>query len=640
MLRLNEFFLRSKGYGFWPRLVILFALFFISLSLFVVNKRAILENDILVSDASEYYSYLPSALIYHDLDFNFVNDTNNIPSGKITYIKSAIGKPVIKMGMGLAIANSPFFLTAHFYSRLFGYESNGYSLPYYYGIRIASLFYVSLACALLVILLSSFVGFLISLLSVGLILFGTNLLNYIIYQPGMSHAISFSFGVFFIYTMLLWFEQGRARWLYLLALIFGIIVLIRPTNLFIIVFPLFYQVQSVKDLGHRISLFSKLRSFYVAIGLFFLVILPQLIYWKVQTGSFFVSTYGLKGEGFFFLNPQIGKVLFSFRNGWLIYTPIMIFSLLGIIALYNYGRRWFLPVLTYFTLNLFLISSWWCWWFIGYGHRAFIDLYGVLAIPMGYLLFVVLHKSKIVLAFLVPVFLFLIHVNYNQTKLYRSTIIHYDSMTEETWKESWLSKPRSDDYFQKMIHPNYDEAIKGIYYHDETSDFIRNKYKVIEKMVRGANLSLVFHQGDTLLRVLDFENNSTLVSKDVRAVQGVRFFKFDDNFDFLEILNETGIYFADIDTTGLCLKASAWLRSNELNDRKLANLVISAGSNSYYLTYTVNFSIPPINGWYFVSGSMRLGCIKQTTDDVKVYLWKRSDNQVFVDNFIVSVGKL
>lgn len=30
----------------------------------------------------------------------------------------------------------------------------------------------------------------------------------------------------------------------------------------------------------------------------------------------------------------------------------------------------------------------------------------------------------------------------------------------------------------------------------------------------------------------------------------------------------------------------------------------------------------------------------KTTDDVKVYLWKRSDNQVFVDNFIVSIGTL
>lgn len=50
------------------------------------------------------------------------------------------------------------------------------------------------------------------------------------------------------------------------------------------------------------------------------------------------------------------------------------------------------------------------------------------------------------------------------------------------------------------------------------------------------------------------------------------------------ILNEKGIYFTDIDTTSLYLMASAWFRSNELNDRKLANLVILAGSNRYFLT--------------------------------------------------------
>jgi hypothetical protein len=45
--------------------------------------------------------------------------------------------------------------------------------------------------------------------------------------------------------------------------------------------------------------------------------------------------YSYAGESFDFLHPQIIRGLFGWKNGWLPYTPVMIFSLPGI---YNSGK--------------------------------------------------------------------------------------------------------------------------------------------------------------------------------------------------------------------------------------------------------------------------------------------------------------
>ena len=46
-----------------------------------------------------------------------------------------------------------------------------------------------------------------------------------------------------------------------------------------------------------------------------------------MSGHFIFDPY--KGEGFDFLRPNIYKAWFDFANGWLIYTPIMAFSIIG-----------------------------------------------------------------------------------------------------------------------------------------------------------------------------------------------------------------------------------------------------------------------------------------------------------------------
>ena len=77
-------------------------------------------------------------------------------------------------------------------------------------------------------------------------------------------------------------------------------------------------------------------------------------------------------------------MLFSFRKGWLIYSPILILVLLGFGPLWRRHRGLAVPVLVYFLLNLWVVSAWDIWWYGGsIGCRALVPSYAVLALPWG-----------------------------------------------------------------------------------------------------------------------------------------------------------------------------------------------------------------------------------------------------------------
>jgi len=56
-----------------------------------------------------------------------------------------------------------------------------------------------------------------------------------------------------------------------------------------------------------------------------------------MSGEFIINPYaaGNPGEGLELLQPHILKVLFSFRKGWFIYTPMMIFTVMGFWQMYK-----------------------------------------------------------------------------------------------------------------------------------------------------------------------------------------------------------------------------------------------------------------------------------------------------------------
>ena len=179
------------------------------------------------------------------------------------------------------------------------------------------------------------------------------------------------------------------------------------------------------------------------------------------TGHWLFFPYG--EERFYFNHPKIISGLFSYRKGWLLYTPIMIFALAGIPFLLKKNREFFVPVLLYTIFSVYVIFSWWCWWYGGsLGCRPIIDSYGILAIPMAaFFTWLAGQKRflKTIVIVLVAVSL-LLNIKYQIQK--RQGTLHYDSMSKEVyWNCFFLFNPNGQ-YWKILDPPDYSRALQGL----------------------------------------------------------------------------------------------------------------------------------------------------------------------------------
>jgi hypothetical protein len=227
-----------------------------------------------------------------------------------------------------------------------------------------------------------------------------------------------------------------------------------------IIFAL-YKVDSIQALRRNFNIILKNTSHLFVIAIAGLLIwVPQLIYWKSVTGHFFFFSYG--EERFYFNHPHIIQGLLSYRKGWLVYTPIMFFAVAGIIVLYFKMRQFFLPVSLFFILNVYIVFSWWCWWYGGgFGQRPMIDSYPLLAIPLTLVISLLIKQRRLISIPSIATFAFFIYLNIFQHFQYYYGAIHWDSMTKAAYWETFLKLYPTRDYWYMLKPIDNERAVKG-----------------------------------------------------------------------------------------------------------------------------------------------------------------------------------
>jgi len=415
-------------------------------------------------DVAFYYSYLPSVFYYHDISQNFLKDTVNQNIEKNYFVPSKLknGDYVFKSTMGMALSYLPFFTAAHIFAKVFNYEVNGYSEPYHFAIQFSSLFYFIFGLLFLIKTLQLYFTDIIVSLVLICIIFGTNTLYYLTIGAGMSHAVNFGLISAFVYYTIKWHQRASFKHSILIGLIGGMLTLIRPINILIFLFFFLYNIKSAKDLLRKSLVFFKYKIHVLTIALLgILICLPQLIYWKYQTGSWFFNSY--VGEHFYFKNPHILYGLFSFRKGWLIYTPIMAFALIGIYYLYKTMKEFFIPASALILIYLYVAFSWWCWWYGGsYGQRSLIDIYPVLALPFAAFLFHLHNSSVLKKSVSYSLMIMFILLNIFQTMQAKWNTIHFDSMTKEAYFDAFLRLTKNPEREKFLKHPDIEKAKAGL----------------------------------------------------------------------------------------------------------------------------------------------------------------------------------
>lgn len=427
------------------------------------NLKRWKKQDVIKNDVVSYYAYLPAYFIYDDLSLSFLEGKEEYYHHKQQFWpeKTQEGNYIIKTTMGMSFLYAPFFLIAYLTDDTINEGAPGFSSTYHKYIHLSSLFYFILGIFFLRKVLLRYFNRSSTAIALISIAIGTNLLYYTTAEAAMSHAYNFSLSILFIFLSILWHEKMKIRYALLLGLIGGLIVLIRPTNIIMIIFPLLLHVKDKETLLAKINLFkARISHLLVATLIAFLVILPQLIYWKSVSGNYLFNSY--VGERFYFTDPQIIEGLFSYRKGWLTYTPIMGFAIIGLITLFRKHKAFFLPISLMTIIAIYVVFSWWCWWYGGsFGMRPMIDFYGFLAIPLcAFFHTIITQKTKVIKTITLVLALVLIGFNIFQMQQYRGAIIHWDGMTKEAY---WYSfgKYTIDDkekYEQLIDRPDYKKA--------------------------------------------------------------------------------------------------------------------------------------------------------------------------------------
>ena len=136
----------------------------------------------------------------------------------------------------------------------------------------------------------------------------------------------------------------------------------KNTIIFLLLF-VFYNTYSFQDVKERLAF--HLKQYYNFIILFILgivVFIPQMMYWHALTGKFVFYSY--QNETFSnWKSPKILEVIAGPKSGWLIYCPIMILSLIGLIMAWR-KKAVNAKVTTFiFLCLLYVCSSWWAYTF-------------------------------------------------------------------------------------------------------------------------------------------------------------------------------------------------------------------------------------------------------------------------------------
>jgi hypothetical protein len=344
-------------------------------------------------DPLGYYMHLPSALLYHDIgDYKSSllaarEHFHGIPDPNVTYTTAEptpIGKYHIKYPIGEAVLLVPFFTAAHLYCKVTGaYPADGYSSPYQFLAGLAPIFYVLLACWFLFGIFRRCFSLQVSVITVLTLGLATNLFYFTAYNNLLAHAFLFFTVAWVLDRTVRFWDQPTWRNAALVGAAVGITTITRIQDGVVVLIPLLWGVYSWSTLKTRFAfVFQNLPVFWVMGAALLACIFPQALYYKFVSGNWLWYSYG--SEVLDLHHPRMLDGLLNYRNGWLVYTPVMALAILGIFRLGKYVPQAILPILTILPLHLWIAYSWWCWYYInGFGARPMIDLYALMALPLA-----------------------------------------------------------------------------------------------------------------------------------------------------------------------------------------------------------------------------------------------------------------
>jgi hypothetical protein len=585
------------------------------ISIYRIN--GVRENEI-SWDVLGYYLYLPATFIHHDPMLNDItwlkqtNEEKKLAGTLYMVSQNKEGEPMYFFLMGMAFFYLPFFFGASVFASRFGFAVDGFSLPYQYFLVIGGIIYTIIGLIFLRKILLRFFSEKISSLIMVIMVFGTNYINHLTIDNLGTVNVIFMLTTVIIWNTIKWHENFKGKHIIAIGICITLVALVKPSEVFVLFLPLLWNVTSVEKLRQKISLLLANKKYlFITIGICLIIAMPQMLYWHQKTGRFIYDSYKNPGVGLDFLSPHIIKILFSYRKGWLLYTPIMIFSLIGFYFLYKKNRLIFYACAVYFFISFYIIASWTEWWYgAAFSTRPLISTYPVLAICLGYFLLFINERKLIIKVIFGAIALFFVFLNQFQWWQYRNYILDpYRTTKEYYWATFLKSNVTESDRDLLMVYRDFSGKME-----------FTEQYKYQK----------------TLLLTNDFESEG---NKGNQSENDNYFYRLGDDQEFYSILETSFNELTHKDH--VWMKVSMDIRFPKDFDGTLPCIVNTMErkiwSYGYHAMDIPLDSIP--DHWRRIEVMYITPEIRSVKDRVKCYIWKRGKSTFDIDNLKLEIYK-
>jgi hypothetical protein len=347
------------------------------------------------TEALEYYIHLPAHFLYHD-----AGDYEKTLTAAAAHYKQITtpgerhfspeptpnGKRCLRRPVGVAILTAPFFILAHLFCFITGlYPADGFSEPYLLLAGLAPIFYVLLGFGFLFRVLRRYYDRKTSIVTLFTIALATNLYYFTGYHNFMSHGFLFALVALLLHRTILFWEQPNLKNAVWVGLLLGMITLTRLYGVAMLFIPLCWGMVSRRSLSDRaLFLVRKWYLFAAAALSGALMLVPQIRYNKAVGGAWWYSYIFEKLD---FAHVHILGSLFNYKDGWLLYAPVLVLALIGVFLLRRDAKDALVPVLIVLPLYA-------C---IGFFSKEYplqiVDLCALAALPMAALFAVALRRK-------------------------------------------------------------------------------------------------------------------------------------------------------------------------------------------------------------------------------------------------------
>lgn len=376
---------------------------FIGTSVVTVGRMMTYDTafNIATGDGKDYYVYLPSALVDHDLDLSNQMREHYGREFEQSMVENRTPRGYVadKYPIGVSLTITPPAIAAHLLcvplhalTRWSVFTPDGYSLPY----QILVLAWIEMLGFFTLVMIDTLLiehvcqdGRWVAL-GIASVALGSAYGFHFFTNPLASHTVS----IFWLSAVMLlsmrMIEDADAKRLNAkrvaaLSFCLAMALVTRPTDVLVAPFL-------ILALWHiaRNGLLPRGLMLLPIVIVCFAPILLQLWVWHRMNGAWLIFSY--RGERFYFSQPRIWQTILSSRNGLFWWSPMLLLATIGLLwrlfTSRDARRNTLLRCIgASFLIIWYLNSAWWSWWFgEAWGSRAFIEVSLLFMIGMTWLI--------------------------------------------------------------------------------------------------------------------------------------------------------------------------------------------------------------------------------------------------------------